>query len=340
MSPTTLRRRSTAALIAALALALGACSTDSSEEQPETTTATDTEETADSGEWPRTVEHDAGTTEIPEKPLVIVSTSLTITGTLLAMDAPVVATAATSPGPVTDENGFFSQWADVAVERGVEVLYPNLELDLEAVEVAEPDLIIGSTIGADSTLEAYDQLSEIAPTVLFDYGSYSWQELAEKLAEATGLEDGTEALIADYDGWIAEQAAALSLPEQPVSAVSYNGADDSAIFSGTSAQADLLTSLGFTYQAADPQYDVNQGSRADTAFVTAENLPAALGDSQTIFLISADDSVVADFVSDPLLANQPAVANDRVHTLGLDSFRIDYYSARNIAGVLVGLYGE
>ena len=45
-------------------------------------------------------------------PQRIVSTSVTITGTLLAIDAPVVASGATSPNPlVADKQGFFTQWS-------------------------------------------------------------------------------------------------------------------------------------------------------------------------------------------------------------------------------------
>src|SRR5699024_3125755 len=97
--------------------------------------------------------------------------------------------AATTPGPLTDKNGFFSQWSEEAAAQDVQVLYPNLELDLEAVDALAPDLIIGSSIGQDSTADAYDQLSEIAPTIMLDYGSSSWEDLATTLGEATGLKD-------------------------------------------------------------------------------------------------------------------------------------------------------
>ena len=51
------------------------------------------------------------------------STTPSVTGILLAMDAPLVASAATTPSRLTDAKGFFSQWAKVADQRGVEVLY-------------------------------------------------------------------------------------------------------------------------------------------------------------------------------------------------------------------------
>ncbi|WP_420110649.1 Fe2+-enterobactin ABC transporter substrate-binding protein [Pseudactinotalea sp.] len=329
--------RSAVALVAAVAtLSLAACSTGPDDEATDPTGGTDETTSSESdGAWPRSVDHDSGTTEIPEQPLRIVSTSITLTGTLLAIDAPVVASAATSVSPITDDNGFFSQWADVATERGVEVLYPNLELDLEAIEVAEPDLIIGSTIGQDATVDAYDQLSEIAPTVMLDYGSATWQDLAAVLGEATGLEDQAAGVVADYDAWVAEQAAAITLPEQPVTALTYNGAEGGGIFSAGSAQAAVLTAMGFEYVEAPAE--LADETRSDVSFVTQENLPSALADVSTLFVVSSDDT--QPLLSDPLLANQSAVVAESVLALGPTSFRIDYYSASAIVELLVEAYG-
>src|SRR3546814_7684230 len=60
----------------------------------------DADSAASQGNWPRTVETPKGPVEITSKPERIVSTSVTLTGTLLSIDAPVVATAST--GPNTD----------------------------------------------------------------------------------------------------------------------------------------------------------------------------------------------------------------------------------------------
>ena len=65
------------------------------------------------------------------------------------------------------------------------------------------------------------------------------------------------------------------------------------------------------------------------AFISRENLSAAIsGDS--VFLLSASDADVQAFLADPVLANLPAVVNKRVYALGPSSFRIDYYSGREM----------
>ena len=48
--------------------------------------------------WPRTVAGATGNITLTQAPMRIVSTSVTLTGSLLAIDAPVVASGATAPG--------------------------------------------------------------------------------------------------------------------------------------------------------------------------------------------------------------------------------------------------
>lgn len=285
------------------------------------------------------ITHESGDTEIPEEPLRIVSTSPSITGSLLALDAPLVASGASSVTPLTDDQGFFTQWADIADDRGVEVAYTDLTLDLDAVDAFEPDLIIGSANGGDATADAYDQLSEIAPTVMLDYSSITWQELTTELGEITGLEAEAAALITEYDGWVTEQAAHIVLPEQPATALVYMGADGSWAFTADSPQAELLTSLGFSYAPVVEEYQTDDAQGRGVDILTSENSAAGLADAETIltFAMGGGD-LVADFTGDPLLANQAAVKNDRVFSMGVQAFRLDYYSAKLTVELLVDTF--
>lgn len=291
---------------------------------------------AEDGTWPRTIEHGAGKTEIANKPLRIVSTSPSITGSLLAIGAPLNASAATTVSPLTDDKGFFTQWAPAADEAGVEVLYPDNTLDIDSVDLFEPDLIIGSANGGDATIEAYDQLSEIAPTVLLDYGTATWQDLTTELGEITGLESDAVDVIAEYDDWVAGEAKGLSLPEQPVTAAVYMGADGVWAFGADSPQAELLTSLGFTYEAAAEQFRSEKAGANGVDVLSAENASSGLANARGLFLVAmGGGDPVADVKKDPLLSNQTAIASDQVFTLGTESFRLDYYSAKNTVKLLV-----
>lgn len=291
------------------------------------------------GSWPRTITHDAGETEIPSKPLRIVSMSPSITGSLLAIDAPLAASAAATVSPLTDDQGFFTQWASAADDAGVEVLYSDLQVDLDAVDLFEPDLIIGSVNGADATLEAYEQLSEIAPTVLLDYGTVTWQELTTELGAITGLEEHAAATIADYDQWVSAQAERLSLPEQPVTAGVYLGADGVWAFGVDSPQAQLLTALGFTYEPANAEFRSDKTGANGVDVLSAENMASGLSSARTMFLVAmGGGDPVGAFTADPLVANQPAVGADRVYSLGTESFRLDYFSAKSTAELIVDAF--
>lgn len=89
----------------------------------------------------RAVTDSYGTHTLPSQPLRIVSTSVTLTGSLLAIDAPVVASGATTPNNrVADSRGFLRQWSEVAKARKLARLYIG-EPSAEAVAAQMPDLI-------------------------------------------------------------------------------------------------------------------------------------------------------------------------------------------------------
>lgn len=280
--------------------------------------------------WPRAVRHDAGELTLPARPQRIVSTAPSLTGILLAIGAPVVASAATTPSVLTDDKGFFSQWAGVADERGVEVLYGKLEFDIEAVIGAEPDLLVISATGADSVAQHYAELeAQDIPAIVVNYSNQSWQDIARALGRTTGLEDQAADAIRRFDAYAAEVAATLPSVEEPVSIVGYNIGGSYSVSKPASPQAQLLAALGMTVVGL-PESLRGQVTRAsDFEFISQENLPAAIA-GETIFLLRATEDDVGAFLADPILANLPAVMGKRVYPLGPTSFRIDYYSGRQM----------
>lgn len=268
----------------------------------------------------------------------IVSTSPSVTGILLAIDAPVVASAATSLSRLTDAKGFFSQWAAVADTRQVQVLYRNLQFDLEALIVAEPDLVVVSATGADSVAPHQAELeAQQLPVLVVDYSTHSWQEIAIELGARSGHARQAQAAIERFDAHVRETAARLLRPAGPTSVVGYNLGGSYSIGRASSAQGRLLQAMGFKVNEL-PQALAGQVTRSsDFQFISRENLPAAItGDS--VFLLSATDSDVQAFLADPVLANLPAVRNKRVYPLGPSSFRIDYYSGWQMADTVASQY--
>jgi iron complex transport system substrate-binding protein len=330
---TPIRRRWAVTAAAAITAVLGLTACGSGSGGASTAAApTAAESSAGSPAATRSVTHELGTTEVPVTPKRIVSVSVTLTGHLLALEAPLIASQATPPGPITDANGFFSQWADVAKERGVQVAYQGFEADIEKVIAAKPDLIIGSASGADSTAKVYDRLKAVAPTVLFRHDDLSWQELMTKLGGALGLEANAQKVISAYDQRVGEVKGSIKLPEQDIVLLRDNNTDI-PVFTEASAQGALLSSLGFRLHTVDSSLAAADnregGKRLDILTVSQENIVKAFGDSSLFFVSHTADEIAAT-TAKPLWKDLPAVGDKRVHDLGLDSFRIDYYSASNI----------
>ena len=272
----------------------------------------------------------AGLAQAVEAPKRIVSTTPSVTGILLAMNAPLVATAATTPSRLSDAKGFFSQWAKVADERGVALLYPNLVFDIEAVIGQDPDLLVISATGADSVIQHQAELeAQGIKTTVVNYSNQSWQDIATELGRQTGLQAQAAAAIKRFDDYAAHVATSLKAPAGRVSVVGYNIGGSYSIARENSPQARVLGALGFQVAGLPAALESQVQRSSDVAFISRENLSAAIsGDS--VFLLSASDADVQAFLADPVLANLPAVVNKRVYALGPSSFRIDYYSGREM----------
>ncbi|WP_130833657.1 Fe2+-enterobactin ABC transporter substrate-binding protein [[Erwinia] mediterraneensis] len=292
------------------------------------------------GSWPRQVQGANGTLTLERVPERIVSTSVTLTGSLLAIDAPVVASGATAPnGRVANAQGFFRQWGDVAQQRGVKRLYIG-EPNAEAVAAEAPDLIIVSATGNDSALKLVDQLSTIAPTLVVNYDDKSWQQLVTLLGQVTGHEAQAAARIQDFAARAAELKQKLTLPPQPVSAMVWNG-DGRAVnlWTGESAQGKLLQQLGFTLAIppASLQQGHSMGQRKDIIQLSGENLASGLN-GNSYLLFAAEEKTARSVLNNPFLAQTAAVQQKQVYALGADTFRLDYYSASNLLTRLAQLF--
>ena len=294
-------------------------------------------------EWPRHVQDDADGVTLQAAPKRIVSTSVTLTGSLLAIDAPVVASGATTPrSRIADDQGFLLQWGDKAKQRHLQRLYIGAP-DLEAIAMQSPDLIVISASGADSALKLKAQLAQIAPTLVINYDNAAWQDITRRLGEATGHEADAEARIAEFDAALQRTRAHLHLPPQPVSAFTWpQGQQNSAnLWTSQSAQGRLLETLGMTLAPVPVELaDFHQmGRRHDIMPVGGERLGEALS-GRTWLIFAADDDTAQLVRQHPFLAQTDAVQQGHVYALGTDTFRLDYYSAMQLLVRLSSLFGS
>jgi|GEM_PF-91200 len=323
------------ALIAALALAfsLAACSSNSDGTGGTTGTGSSADASAGTttGGWPRTIKTDDGELTLDKQPETIVSTSVTLTGSLLAIDAPVVASGATGANVagLSDENGFFLQWSDEAAQAGVEKLYENASPQIERVAEYAPDLIVVSATGGDSAMDQIEQLREIAPVIVVDYGSRSWQETTELLGLATGHEEDAQKVIDDYERRVAEVKENITLPEGTTSPFTiFTDGSGAAALTEESAQGQALIELGFTLAEIPDEVrgDTSMGQRSDIVELSTENIQRGLtGDNWIV--VAADDASMDAVANDPAFNTAPQVTEGRIVYTPSTTFRLDYYSA-------------
>ena len=276
---------------------------------------------------------DGSTTTIDEQPERILSTTVSVTGTLLAFDAPVVSSA-------TDANvNFFAQWASVADENGVEKAWPAEAVNVEAAIAADPDLIIVSNTGGDSAIDQLADFQAIAPTIVVDYSKQTWQDLATQLGEVTGMQDEVAAVVAEYDAYLEDAAAKVTVPSGTANIVAFNGpTDNNPIGMTTGPHAKVLEALGFEIEEPDPAWHTIPQKRSDFVFASYDNLTQLK--SETTFILAVDDEGAKKFPADPVMANVPSVKAGQVYALGKNSLRVDYFSAKEIIDGVVKHLGN
>lgn len=282
--------------------------------------------------WPRTIHAENGDITIIKPPKRIVSTSVTLTGLLLAINAPIIASSATMPNSKFSDNlGFFKQWGGIAKQRGVKRLYIG-EPNAESVANVMPDLILISGNGNDSALKILDQLSTVAPVIVINYDNKSWQELILLIGKITGNDKEALFCVKSFNKRLSQIKNKITLPPQPVSLIIWNNDGHIVnLWTKESAQGKLLNQLGFII-ATIPKNIKNiytMGRRKDIVQIAGEDLIDALN-GNSYLLFAANEKTLHSLIANPLLSKQPAVLHKNVFTLNNDSFRLDYYSANNL----------
>ncbi|AWT27437.1 Ferrienterobactin-binding periplasmic protein [Corynebacterium provencense] len=318
------------AVSAVVALSAAACSDGSSD------SASDGSDSAASSNadqsWPRTIDTDDGELTLDAQPKTIVSTSTTLTGSLLAVNAPVVASAATVPNSpdLSDDQGFFNQWSQPAKDAGVEKLYENAAPDVSKAADYDPDLIVVAKNSGDSVMDDVDKLRKIAPVLVIDYSGSSWEDVTRKIGEATGHEEDAEETIQKYEDHLAEVKKDIQVPDGDTSAfIVFGDGSGAAALTDQASQVDVLKSLGFTMAAIPDSMkgDTSMGAdRKDIIQLSLENVQNGLTGKNWI-VVSADDKAKDMIKNDKAFNTAPAVKEGRVAYTPGETFRLDYYSA-------------
>ncbi|WP_167149152.1 Fe2+-enterobactin ABC transporter substrate-binding protein [Actinomyces sp. ZJ308] len=283
--------------------------------------------------WPVTIKGDDGVdVEITSEPKSIVSTSVTLTGSLLAIDAPVVAsTPAKQKDEKTDDNGFFTQWSKQATDKGVKAIDGTEDNLAQTVAGDNPDLIIVAKTGQDSAVKVVDSLRQLeVPVLVIDYGSHSWQDVTKTLGQATGRQAKADSVIQDYNTKAEKAKSAISVPQGSTSVftVPGDGTKGANAFTEEAPQVQLLKDLGFTIAAVPDSVkgDQSMGERKDIVQLSPENVQAGLtGDNWVV--IAANETAKTAVTSNETFSSAAPVTGGKVQYMPPSSFRLDYYSA-------------
>jgi iron complex transport system substrate-binding protein len=280
-------------LIASL-LFLAACG--NKEEEKEGSAGND-----DKKEETYTVEHAMGTTEIEGTPKKVVILTNEGTEALLSMGV-------TPVGAVQSWTG--DPWYDHIADdmKDVEVVGTESELNMEAIAKLQPDLIIGNKMRQE---EQYNQLKDIAPTVMAETLRGNWKENFELYAKAVNKEEKGQEVLAEYDQRIEDLKGKLGDKlNQEVSMVRFL-AGDVRIYHKDSFSGVILDQLGFARPEGQDVEDFAEKG------VTKERIPAMDGDVLFYFTYETGDGeankLAEEWLNDPLFQNLEVAKQDKVY---------------------------
>lgn len=313
-TPST-RARASRTGIAALTLigliAITGCSPSSAGAEGTGTAATSQ---AEEGAFPVTIQHALGETTITEEPERVLVMDSESADTTLALGVVPVSFMNQSWGG--DEDGYFP-WTREAIDELVDVtpetqsFYSDTgELEFELILEQDPDVILAPYSGFSK--EDYERLSEIAPTVPYDYKPWqpsSWQATTMNIGLALGLPARAADLIEETEA--ALDQAKQDHPEYEGVTFIYgtylrDGETQTAVYAPADPRVKFFESLGLTIApdvitAADAE-----GEESFTVGVSLEELNTIDAD---IYIAWASEQSEVDYtLENPLFADWRVIA--------------------------------
>lgn len=284
----------------------------------------------------RLFDHELLATEpvcIPENPVRIVALENAAAELLLFTDKEIV--------------GTFEAFTKAEMSAALPALTDELEpitgfdwpVNLERLLELSPDLIAAY----DNETMPYDQLSAIAPTVIFSAGiaEGDWKTATEFWSEVFNVQDVYQQMLATYDARIAELQTALgdnraNTEVSLVLASSYFN----MIYTADSPTSSILRDVGLgrpASQALNSEESLATYGNTTYAYLSDETLNLADGDAIFLFTfaasgeeaIAASNQYLADFQANPLWNSLSAVQSGSVYPVGYHWTRGNTYLLAN-----------
>lgn len=270
----------------------------------------------------RTVEHALGTTEVPVRPRRIVA----VTGQMDLDALLVLGLQPVAAGANFEDDTAVNPWSEGRLDDDAEVFAFRPEVNVEQVATFEPDLILGH-IGWMEPV--YDQLREVAPTVVVPYDGgvegegAMWREPLRIVARAVGREERGEEILSEIDAEIERARERLSGLGDLTVSIFTAGEGYQAFFNQLSYPGYVVEQLGLSRPEA--QREVRKASDDPTA-VEFSNERLDLLDADVVFGLSFDsDEFMDEFESQPLFQSLEAVESGNYARITGDEYNYWYY---------------
>jgi len=256
----------------------------------------------------RTVQHEMGKTKVPEMPQRIVALGFPALEWLTAMNVfPVGA-------PLNEQVLQFLELTDNPQIQNIHDL-GNPPPNMERILNLDPDLIVGITKYGE---RIYDQISQIAPTVLFDWEGTRWKALFQETGQAIGQPEAARQVLANYHARLENLRDQLdkSASELEVSVLRMYPSGQISLRQKGGFAGDILEDAGL---ARPPS---QQGNSTEQQ-ISKEALPKADGDILFIWSYGGDaqaakdaNQLLAQLQADPLWSQLEVVQEGKVYSVG------------------------
>lgn len=213
------------------------------------------------GEWPRTIEHAMGETELKAQPKRVVVLDVGELDNVVSLGIKPVGLAPTEGSP--ELPSYLKK--DAGTPKNVGTIN---NLNLEAIAALKPDLILGSQLRA---ADKYDELSQIAPTVFSLRPGFTWKENYLLNAAALDKTAQAKANLAAYEKKAKALGDKLGAKKPTVSMVRYLPDGVIRLYANASFIGTILKDVGIPRPK-------NQDIEDLAAEISAENIDQADAD--------------------------------------------------------------
>jgi iron complex transport system substrate-binding protein len=253
----------------------------------------------------RLIRHARGETKVPLKPSCIIVAGSGYLDHLLSLGIKPCG-AAHGPG-----GGSFPDYLADRLQ-GVTYVGGTLEVNLEAVAVQHPDLIIAMH-PAHSEGDFKTLFDPIAPTVYLTEPWADWRKALSEIGMILGQESAAQSALARFDARLADGRARLreAIGDQKVAFLRVLPSE-LRIYGARSATGDLLyNSLGLTPSALTSLDE----ERTSISMELITQL-----DADHIFLLDQTEDAMATIKANPLWKTLPAVQNGQIYPVDVKTW--------------------